>query len=80
MIHEKPFSRQQSITPLWKKSLKTAFSDWVALSDYLEISQDQANIIAPVHFPMRIPLSFAKRMKKGDINDPLLAQVLPVQA
>lgn len=29
-------------------------------------------------FPVRVPMSFVNRMKKGDINDPLLLQVLPL--
>ena len=29
-------------------------------------------------FPMRVPRSFIARMKKGDIHDPLLRQVLPL--
>lgn len=31
-------------------------------------------------FPLRVSRSFAARMKKGDIQDPLLRQVLPLQA
>ncbi len=30
-------------------------------------------------FPLRVPHSFIRRMAKGDINDPLLRQVLPLQ-
>lgn len=29
-------------------------------------------------FPVRVPMSFVKRIKKGDVNDPLLRQVLPL--
>lgn len=29
-------------------------------------------------FPVRVPMSFVNRMKKGDLNDPLLRQVLPL--
>jgi len=29
-------------------------------------------------FPVRVPLSFIKRMKQGDFNDPLLKQVMPL--
>jgi EF-P beta-lysylation protein EpmB len=31
-------------------------------------------------FPLRVPRGFISRMTKGDINDPLLRQVLPLQA
>ena len=30
-------------------------------------------------FPLRVPLDFAKRIKKGDPDDPLLRQILPVR-
>src|SRR5687767_1974308 len=33
---------------------------------------------ASKHFPLRVPEAFVKRMKKGDIHDPLLRQLLPL--
>jgi len=35
-------------------------------------------IAASRDFPLRVPRPFAARMKKGEINDPLLKQVLPL--
>lgn len=32
----------------------------------------------PSAFPLRVPVAYAKRIKKGDPNDPLLKQILPV--
>ncbi|HEY9134629.1 MAG TPA: EF-P beta-lysylation protein EpmB [Pseudomonadales bacterium] len=32
----------------------------------------------PGTFPLRVPVAYAKRIKKGDPNDPLLKQILPV--
>ncbi len=34
----------------------------------------------PGHFPLRVPRAFARRMRRGDPNDPLLRQVLPSAA
>ena len=34
---------------------------------------------AAADFPLRVPLSFAERMEKGNPNDPLLRQVMPVK-
>ena len=33
---------------------------------------------AAKEFPLRVPLGFARRMRKGDADDPLLRQVLPL--
>lgn len=35
---------------------------------------------APAHFPLRVPRSFVARMRHGDPHDPLLRQVLPLDA
>ncbi len=63
----------------WQKELATAFNSLESLLAYLEIktpeltSHDKARTL----FPMRVPRPFAAKMKKGDINDPLLRQVMP---
>ncbi|MFT7387187.1 MAG: EF-P beta-lysylation protein EpmB [Candidatus Endobugula sp.] len=66
----------------WQLQLQHAVSDPAQLlsllaldTAYLEAAQRSA-----VLFPLRVPLAFIARMKKGDINDPLLQQVLPVDA
>jgi len=46
----------------------------------LEIDPTSLNILPLAgDFPLRVPRGFIHRMAKGDINDPLLRQVLPVQ-
>lgn len=55
------------------------------LEELLEAVQVDANCIdalQPVNgeFPLRVPRSYAARMRKGDPADPLLLQVLPVRA
>ena len=64
----------------WQKDLAKAFKSPIELLNYLQIdSQAQAkNNEASKLFPMIVPRFFASLMQKGDINDPLLKQVLPV--
>ena len=63
----------------WKKSLQQGFDNWQDLADFLHLDSVRYPGLETKKFPMRIPLSFASRMVKGDINDPLLKQVLPVE-
>lgn len=72
----------EPVENLWQKELADVFTDPLKLLDYLEI---QPEIISQTFgarklFPMRVPKPFAKRMKKGDIHDPLLQQVVPLDA
>ena len=55
------------------------------VQELLEIVQVDANCIdamqpAAGEFPLRVPRSYAARMRKGDPADPLLLQVLPLHA
>lgn len=74
IIPQLAIKQQQS----WQDALKTLFTDPLTLLTYLEISPDAMPWIKDQHFPLRVPLSFAERMKKGDPNDPLLRQVLSI--
>lgn len=66
----------------WQEQLQQAISDPAQLLSTLNLDSMYlpAAIQAAKLFPLRVPLSFIARMKKGDINDPLLQQVLPVGA
>ena len=63
----------------WQQQLNDAFKSISTLCDYLELD---ANAVfsdeAHLNFPLLVPKSFAERMEKGNPNDPLLKQVLPV--
>ena len=65
----------------WQKELSNAVKNPQQLLQLLEISPESAYISdkARKDFPMLVPLAFIKKMKKGDIHDPLLQQVLPVK-
>jgi EF-P beta-lysylation protein EpmB len=62
----------------WQQELSEGFNDINELCDYLNLSPAHNNLFALSDFPVRVPLEFAERMEKGNLNDPLLKQVLPV--
>lgn len=73
-------STLRTAPPLWQADLRQAFR---AVSDLLEfLGLDWRSAPFEVQrnpdFPLRVPLAFARRMRKGDWQDPLLAQVLPL--
>lgn len=67
-------------TTNWQKKLTDAFSNPTDLLRYLEISPSDISMQAHANFAMRIPKSYAACMEKGNLEDPLLKQVLPIQA
>jgi L-lysine 2,3-aminomutase len=64
----------------WQQQLANAFTSIEDLCAYLELSSANlpASQQATANFPLRVPLAFAERMEKGNPNDPLLRQVLPI--
>jgi len=66
--------------PTWQKELANAVKNPQQLLQILEIEQETARIseLAKKQFPMLVPMPFVKKMQKGNINDPLLKQVLPI--
>ncbi len=67
---------------MWQKLLANAIRDPLELLSLLELDPKQLNHkhFNPRHFPLRVPRGYAAKMKKGDWNDPLLLQVLPLHA
>jgi len=64
----------------WQEALIQAVRDPSELLELLELPKSllpQAQA-ADRLFELKVPRSFIKRMKKGDVNDPLLRQVLPL--
>ncbi len=64
----------------WRRSLADAVRDPVELLRRLELTSFGSRLSAnggSGNFPLLVPESFLRRMKSGDINDPLLRQVLP---
>jgi EF-P beta-lysylation protein EpmB len=64
----------------WQKELANSFTDPFKLLAYLNIEPEdyEKDALARRLFPMRVPKAFAQKMQKGDRNDPLLQQVLPL--
>ena len=64
----------------WKKALRDSFTDPADLCHFLALPPETLahHFTARKLFPMRVPRPFAARMKKGDPQDPLLRQVLPL--
>ncbi|WP_047044227.1 EF-P beta-lysylation protein EpmB [Vibrio mexicanus] len=69
-----------SVEQNWLKQLANAISDPAKLLEQLEIDASpwQDGFKARSLFPQRVPQSFVDRMEKGNPNDPLLRQVLPL--
>jgi len=70
----------QMIKTRWQTALIDAVTDPQELLELLELDLawlDQAKAAATL-FPLKVPREFVSRMQKGNINDPLLRQVLPI--
>jgi len=68
--------------PNWRAELARAVADPAELIRLLELDPtllSQARAAARA-FPLRVPRGFVARMKRGDVADPLLRQVLPIGA
>ena len=64
----------------WQQQLAEAISSIEELCGYLNLPMEKLPLSAAAvkDFPLRVPLNFADCMEKGNPNDPLLRQVLPV--
>jgi EF-P beta-lysylation protein EpmB len=81
MLSSHPLERiQLNNESNWRTVLKKAFKDPLELLEFLGL--DRAEYLDKVktdsRFKMLVPLSYAEKMQKGDWNDPLLQQVLPI--
>lgn len=63
----------------WQKELANCYTTLESLLEFLELPSDFATENTPARklFPMKVPKHFARLMKKGDAQDPLLLQVIP---
>lgn len=66
------------MNPSWQSELADSFTNPVALLRFLGLATDKLDPIAATsHFPFRVTKAYANRIRKGDLQDPLLRQVLP---
>ncbi len=64
----------------WQRELADGISQPEILLKHLELTVNDIPFLqANSRFALRVPLSFVKRMRKGDPGDPLLRQVLPLK-
>ncbi|WP_199508413.1 MULTISPECIES: EF-P beta-lysylation protein EpmB [unclassified Psychrobacter] len=61
----------------WQTQLSEAITSVDELLAHLDLSAHRADVYVPQHFKLRVPHGFVAKMRVGDINDPLLKQVLP---
>ncbi len=78
-MHE-PQPEIQHFAKNWQQQLAEAFNNIKDLCRYLHLAPDDLPVsaVAAENFPLRVPLSFAACIEKGNPNDPLLRQILPV--
>ncbi|GLS24342.1 EF-P beta-lysylation protein EpmB [Marinibactrum halimedae] len=64
----------------WQEALQTLITDPRELITLLELPEEalQGALASAKDFPLKVPRPFIEKMKKGDLNDPLLKQVLPI--
>lgn len=64
----------------WQQALKNLVTDPQVLLQLLELDEEllPAAKAAAATFPLKVPKTFVERMEKGNPNDPLLLQVLPL--
>ncbi|MBI1902295.1 MAG: EF-P beta-lysylation protein EpmB [Planctomycetia bacterium] len=69
-------------TPAWKTALQEAIRDPAELCRVLDLPREvvERTAAAARLFGLLVPRGFVARMQKGDPNDPLLRQVLPLDA
>jgi EF-P beta-lysylation protein EpmB len=65
--------------PTWQTALSNLITDPIELCQILEIDHNSlSSQLAADSFSLRVPRDFVARMEKGNPNDPLLRQVLPI--
>jgi EF-P beta-lysylation protein EpmB len=87
MITSHPLARHPTAVPTWQQELAAAITDAGELlrcldldpAQWPEAASPEARAAAG-QFPLRVPASYLRRMRRGDPHDPLLRQVLPLGA
>jgi len=79
MIARTPIVLQPRFIEDWQQLLATGVSDVEQLLQMLELRPEQLpELRYHSQFPLRVPIGFVKRMRRGDPADPLLRQILPL--
>lgn len=65
--------------PLWRQILRTNFTQWEKLADFLELTAAQRSLLhLNKNFPLNLPMRLAQKIPKQDIHDPIAKQFLPL--
>lgn len=62
--------------PLWRQIQRHNFTDWKHLLAFLELT-DNASVLKETRFTLNLPQRLAKKIEKGNWEDPILLQFLP---
>ncbi len=65
---------QHNSAPLWRKIQQRNFTNWNHLATFVQLDLHAID----THFPLNIPYRLAEKIAKGDPNDPILRQFLPI--
>ncbi len=70
----------QTVRKRWQDELANVVTDLEALAQHLQLDADTLRGAYPAlqQFALRVPRGFIARMQPGDMQDPLLRQVLPL--
>jgi EF-P beta-lysylation protein EpmB len=68
-------------TPDWQKEMAQAINSPRELLRRLDLPLSLLSAAEKAHrlFPLRVPESYLRRIRRGDIQDPLLRQILPLE-
>ncbi len=75
-----PAKTQPTNDEAWRDELRDVITDVDDLLTVLALTRDDVELTSSREFPLRVPRSFVGRMRRGDPQDPLLRQVLPLRA
>lgn len=64
----------------WRDELRDVITDVDEMLSALALTREDVELTSSRQFPLRVPHSFVRRMRRGDPHDPLLRQVLPARA
>ena len=78
MITTSTITRQH--TPRWQSEMAAAITGLQELMAELGLDPGLASTAAARTFRLRVPRSYVARIRRGDPHDPLLRQVLPIEA
>lgn len=79
---DSPLAQADVLATQWQTALASAIREPSELLHYLNLPQSLLNgaIAASQSFALRAPLGYCQRIEKGNPNDPLLRQILPLDA